>query len=271
MDSASHNFTALTRDGCNLAVTSSGDGPPLLLIPGLGSARRVYAPIIPLLASRLRVVVYDPRGIGESGVTDGPYTMAQLAGDAVDVLDAAAIDSAAVFGASMGGMVAMHLALDHPDRVSQLIVAATDPGGAAASKPAPEATAALLGKGARTPADAYRLACTVLYSQRFQRARSDVIETQVAERQAHPVRARAFTAQYEAVRAHDVADRLPSLRMPTLVLHGSEDAVNPVNNARTIGAQVPGAQVMVLPELGHLFFHEDPNLTADVITAFVDP
>ncbi|MFN2451428.1 MAG: alpha/beta fold hydrolase [Candidatus Dormibacteria bacterium] len=259
---------AVAADGCRLAVSVRGAGPPLLMIPGLGSSRRVYAPILPLLSERLRTIVYEPRGIGDSDITDGPYTMAQLAGDAVSVLDAARVERAAVFGASMGGMVAMHVALDHPARVARLIVAAAGPGGTYGVRAEDWATRALLGKGARTPAEAYRTACTVLYSERFQREHPDVIDGEVTRRGAHPVRARAFTAQFEAVRGHDVGARLGALAVPALVVHGGLDVVNPVRNGEILADAIPGARLEVLPEAGHLFFHEEPERSARLLGDF---
>ena len=260
---------ALAAGGIELAVSVDGDGTDLLLIPGLGASRSVYAPIVPALSERCRVIVFDPRDVGESGVSDGPYTMAQLAGDAVDVLDACAVERAAVFGASMGGMVAQHVALGWPDRVARLLLGCTSAGGAHVVRADPEATRALLGKGARTPEEAYRRACTVLYSAAFQRAHADVIEAQIRERARHPVRPRVFRAQYEAVRHHDTYDELPQLRLPALVLHGTEDAVMPPGNAEILAGRIPDARLQWFPGCGHLFFHEDPTAATAAIAEFL--
>jgi len=264
------HIPARTADGITLAATAHGQGPPLLMIPGLGASRSVYATVVPLLAERHRVIVFDPRGVGDSDVTDGPYTMAQLAGDAVCVLDAAGEPDAAVFGASMGGMVAQHVALDHPDRASRLILACTSPGTSHAVRADPEATRRLLGKGARTPEEAYRIACTVLYSRAFQASHPDFIEREIQQRARRPVRARAFSAQYDAVRHHDTWDRLPELRMPVLVLHGSEDEVMPPGNGEVIAQRISGARLLLLDGLGHMFWHEDPERAARAILDFLD-
>ena len=260
---------APTAGGIELAVTVTGEGPPLLMIPGLGASRRVYAPVIPLLAERLRVVVFDPRGVGESGFTPGPYTMAQLAADAGAVLDAAGLGEAAVWGASMGGMQAQHLALLHPERVSRLVLACTTCGGPHAVRPSPEAAAALMGRGARSPGEAYRIACTVLYAPEFQAAHPEFIDSEVAERERHPVRGGVFAAQQAAVRGHDTFDDLPRIGAPTLVLHGALDAVVPAENGRIIASRIPGAGLRMLDGRGHLFFHEDPAQAAEEVLGFV--
>jgi 3-oxoadipate enol-lactonase len=261
-----------TQDGADLAVSVAGDGPPLLLIPGLGATRVVFDPLTPLLTAHFRVAVYDQRGVGASPPFPGAFTTAELGDDAVAVLDGLAIERAAVLGASFGGMVAQQVAIRHPDRVSALLLAATGPGSAhLVREPDPAATAALLGRGARTPADAYRIACTVLYSLRFQEEHPDFIERQVRDRAGRPVAARAFQAQLEASRAHDVWEELPSIAAPTLVLHGSEDQVMPLPNARLLADRIPGATLEVFDGAGHLFFHEQPQRTAESVAAFALP
>jgi pimeloyl-ACP methyl ester carboxylesterase len=256
-------------DGIELAVSVAGEGPPLLLIPGLGATRVVFDPLMPLLTPHLRVAVYDQRGIGASQRTLGPYTTEQLADDAAAVLNGLAVERAAVLGASFGGMVAQQVAIRHGHRLAALLLAATGPGdNHLAQAPDPQAAAALLGKGARTPEEAYRIACTVLYSRRFQDEHPDVIEAQVRDRSRHPVPARAFQAQLAASRGHDAWDKLPSIMAPTLVLHGSEDAVMPLANAALLAERIPGATLEVFDGAGHLFFHEQPQRAADAVVAF---
>ena len=263
---ATERITARTADGIGLSVVVDGVGEPLLLIPGLGAGRSAFTPILPDLARTHRVITFDPRGIGESeGV--GNTTLTAMALDVVAVLDAVEVAAAAVFGASMGGLVAQHLVVDHPERVADLILAATSPGGDAGVDPRPEDQAALLGKGARTPEEAYRMACTVLYSPQFQRARPEFIESQVRERARHPVRPRVFSAQFNAMWAPDDSfQRLASVTVPTLVMHGTDDVVIPFENARILARQIPGAQLRPFEGCGHLFFHERPAETARVVS-----
>ncbi|HEX4578521.1 MAG TPA: alpha/beta fold hydrolase [Candidatus Dormibacteraeota bacterium] len=256
-------------DGAALAVTVEGEGQPLLLIPGLGATRVVFRPLMPLLTSHFRVAVYDQRGIGESGVTPGPFSTAQLADDAAAVLDGARMDRATVLGASFGGMVAQEVAVGHPARLDALVLAASGPGSAhLVEEPDPAAATALLGRGARSPEEAYRIACTVLYSRSFQEAHPEFIEQQIRDRATRPIDGRAFRAQLDASRAHDAWDRLPSVTAPTLVMHGSEDAVMPLANARALAERIPGARLVVFDGAGHLFFHEEPERTAAVLVEF---
>jgi 3-oxoadipate enol-lactonase len=256
-------------DGAELAVTVTGDGPALLLVPGLGATRVVFDPIAPLLTAAFRVVVYDQRGIGASELTPGPFTTEQLGDDAAAVLDGLGVERALVLGASFGGMVAQQLVVRHPERVRALFLAATGPGSShLVREPDQAASDALLGKGARTPEDAYRIACTVLYSRHFQEEHADFIEQQVRDRARRPIAARAFQAQLAASRGHDAWARLPSITSPTLVMHGSEDAVMPLVNAELLAQRISTAVLDIFDGAGHLFFHEQPARTAQAVTAF---
>jgi pimeloyl-ACP methyl ester carboxylesterase len=263
---ADERRTARTADGTGLSIVINGTGDPLLLIPGLGAGRSAFDHLVPDLSATHRVITFDPRGIGESE-GGGNTTLTAMADDAVAVLEAAEVRAAAVFGASMGGLVAQHLVVDHPDRVTDLILAATGPGGNEGVDAAPADQAALLGKGAKTPEEAYRIACTVLYSPQFQRTHPEFIEAQIRDRASHPVRPRVFSAQYSAMWQPDHSfDGLAAVRVPALVMHGTDDVVIPFENARILARQIPGARLRPFEACGHLFFHERPDETVRVIT-----
>lgn len=264
-------MSATAGDGATLAVSVDGDGEPLLLIPGLGATRRVFDPLVPALRARHRVIRFDPRGVGDSERGTAALTMSVLASDAVAVVDAASDARAInVFGASMGGVSAQQLAADHPHRVRSLILAATQPPGSHAIPADPASRAALLGRGAHTPEEAYRIACTVLYSPQFQRAHPEFIEDQVRVRASHPIAARVFRDQLAAMSAASgLWERLPAIRVPTLVMHGTADAVSPFENAALLSRRIPGAQLRAFDDSGHLFFHERPDESARVVTEFL--
>lgn len=268
---AAPQLSAIAADGAALAVSVEGDGDPLLLIPGLGATRRVFDPLAPALSSRHRVIRFDPRGVGDSERGTAAVSMAVLAADAAAVLDTASGPSAIdVFGASMGGVVVQQFAVDHPERVRRLIVAATQPPGSHAIPADPGARAALLGRGARTPEEAYRIACTVLYSPAFQRAHPEFIEEQVRVRAAHPIPARVFRDQLAAMaEASGLWEQLPAIAAPALVMHGTADVVSPFENAGLLVRRIPGSRLRPFDASGHLFFHERPDESARVISEFL--
>ena len=268
---AEERLTAVAGDGATLAVSVDGDGSPLLLIPGLGATRRVFDPLMPALRKRHRVIRFDPRGVGDSERGTAPITMAVLAADAVAVMNASAGSGAIdTFGASMGGVVAQQLVVDHPDRLRRLILAATQPPGAHTIPADPAARAALLGRGAHTPEEAYRIACTVLYSPAFQRAHPEFIDEQVRVRAQHPIPAHVFRDQLAAMSAASgLWDHLPAVAAPTLVMHGTADVVSPFENAGLIVRRIPSARLRPFDGAGHLFFHERPVESGRVMTEFL--
>ena len=130
-----------------IAWERRGAGEPLLLIHGLGYARWGWEPVLEQLARSFGVILFDNRGIGESDAPPGPYTVPELAADALQVLDEAGVERAHVLGTSLGGMVAQELALASPQRVDRLVLACTTPGGPE-SFPMPERTVQLMTGGA---------------------------------------------------------------------------------------------------------------------------
>lgn len=251
----------------HLAVHDVGEGQPLLLIPGLGTDYHAFIWNIAELAHRWRCLVVDQRGLGGSDATPGPYSMEQLADDVATVLERLAPGGAFVFGVSMGGMVAQHLAIRYPKAVRSLILGCTGPGGHLAVRADPANTRLLLGGDAKEPGLAYRVACQVLYERRWREAHSEVIEDAVHWRATHPVRPGVFAAHWAAIRHHDTGERLANITAPTLVLHGTSDVVMPPGNGTVLANQIPDAMLKWLPGRGHMFFQEDPGGTFALIQA----
>ena len=102
-----------------------GEGPPLLLIAGFSGNTTGWLPVQPAMAEHVTLIMFDNPGAGRSCVPPGPYTIPQMAGDAVALLDHLDVDRAYVLGSSMGGMIAQELALRHPERVEKLILNVT--------------------------------------------------------------------------------------------------------------------------------------------------
>lgn len=262
---------ARASDGAMLAVEVAGEGELLLLIAGLGATRRVFDPVAPELRRRHRVITYDHRGVGDSERGSAQLSLPVLAADAAAVIaTAGGGDAADVLGASMGGVVAQQLAVDHPEHLRRLILAATQPPGSHAIPADPAARAALLGRNARSPEEAYRIACTVLYSAQFQRTHQDFIDEQVRVRAQHPVAGRVFRDQLAATRhASRLWERLPGITAPTLVMHGTADLVAPFENASLLVQRIAGSRLRAFEDCGHLFFHERPEESARVTAEFL--
>nr|BFE72786.1 alpha/beta hydrolase [Actinoplanes digitatis] len=249
------------------------DAPALLLIMGLG-AQLIDWPqdFCELLAARgLRVIRFDNRDAGLSsalpqlgvpdvrGILGGdrttvPYLLADLAADAAGLLDALGVERAHVTGLSLGGMIAQQLTIDHPDRVASLCSIMSTTGDHSVGRPTPEA-AALLGMPSapsREAAIANSIASSrVIGSPGFPATEEELLLRATAkyDRAYNPL---GTIRQYAAALASP--DRTAALRgvtAPTVVIHGEDDPLIAVSGGRATAQAVPGAELLVIPGMGH--------------------
>ena len=257
---------AAEASGVRIAWERRGAGAPLLLVHGLGYARWGWEPVVDALADAHEVVLFDNRGIGESDAPTGPYSVRMLAEDAVAVLDAGGLERADVLGTSLGGMVALELAISSPERVDRLVLACTSPGGLNAM-PMPAQTVRLMQQAPTLPPE------TAL--QRFvenalgSRKNEALVERILAHRFATAQSPVAWAAQAAAGATFDAWDRVAEITAPTLVLTGDEDAVVDPRNSELLAKRIPGARLEVFPGTGHLFFWEEPERFVQVVTEFL--
>jgi 3-oxoadipate enol-lactonase len=251
-----------------LSYQRAGSGPPLLLIMGMsGTFSHWDSGFLDDLRRDFDTIVYDHRGIGASSRLEGPITIAQLAEDAAGLLEELEIDSAHVLGISMGGMVAQELALAHPARIRTLALGCTYCGGegsALAGEDVLRKLAEAMSSGDR--ARAIRAAWEVNVSPAF--AADDDAYARFLEiglRRAVPVA--VIMAQMQAIAGHNTSARLPSIELPTLVLHGTLDEMLPVQNGHLIAELIPDSRLEIFDGVGHLFFWEWPVPSAELVRA----
>ena len=188
-----------------------------------------------------------------------------MAEDAAGLLGTLEIDSAHVLGISMGGMIAQELALGHPERVSTLALGCTYCGGEGSAHTAPEVARSLyeaMSSGDRQRA--LRTAWEANVSPPFaanEAAYAAFIEIGAVNAVALPV----IMAQMRAIFAHDTHARLGSLAIDTLVIHGTEDQMLPVQNGRLVASLIPDSQLEILEGIGHMFFWELPERSAELV------
>ena len=243
-----------------------GSGEPLLLIMGMSGTHLSWGePFLETLRRDFDVVAYDHRGVGCSSRVTDPFTIVELADDAAALLDALGWETAHVAGISMGGMVAQELVLRHPDRVRTLTLGCTYAGGEGASLSAPEVIQGLT--EAMTSGDrerAIRAGWGYNVSPRF--AADEDQYTEFRRRALEvPARLPAIMAQMQAIQPHNTSERLGQITAPTLVIHGSEDQMLPASNAEAIGRRIPDARVEIMDGIGHLFFWEEPERSAELV------
>jgi pimeloyl-ACP methyl ester carboxylesterase len=258
---------AIVRVGeIELDCERSGSGPPLLAIMGMsGTALHWGEPFLDALRESFEVIAYDHRGVGASSRLDGQLSIAQLAEDAAGLLEALELDSAHVLGISMGGMVAQELALGHPELVRTLTLGCTYCGGEGSSQAAPEVIQRLFEAMSSGDRERAIRAGWEINVSAGKAADAEAYSTflQIAERRA--VAVPVVMAQAQAILGHDTSARLSQLRMPTLVIHGTEDQLLPVGNGRMIAERIPQARLEIFDGVGHLFFWERPAQSAELI------
>ncbi len=247
-------------------VTGPADGPAVLLANSLGSNIGMWDPQLAVLVEAgYRVVRYDHRGHGRSPVSPGPYTMDDLGGDAVALLDRLGIQRASVVGLSMGAMVAMWLGQRAPDRVERLVLCCTSAELGPASMWDDRIEAVRTG-GTQAVADAV--------TERW-------LTAQTRERQPELTRwlhdmvcstpDEGYSACCAAIRDMELLAGLGTVTAPTLVISGDADPSTPPEHGRRIAEGIPGARFEVVPDVAHLGNLEKPARFSELILAHLRP
>ena len=243
---------------------SSGTGEPVLMIMGLGLSGGAWWRTVPVLSRSLRVITFDNRGVGRSRARFHSYTTEAMADDAVSVLDAAGVDRAHLYGFSLGGMVAQQVALRHGDRVGSLVLGATHPGGPRAVRPSDDVSAFFRRRASMPAEEAARASVPFNYGPRARREQKDRIAEDIRRRLAHPFPEQAYRAQMVAAALHNCYRRLSGIEAPTLVVHGRRDRMIPVANAEILAERIPGAELRILDDAGHLYPTERPEIDEEI-------
>ncbi len=214
-----------------------GEGEPVVLIAGLNSDHTLYRGIIPTLVEKYQVVAFDNRGVGQTDKPDIPYSIEMMADDTAGLLNALGIEQAHILGTSMGGRIAVALALQYPQQVKSLILVST-------------IVKSLKG----TPTTWSRLRVSLMLKIPMVRG-------------PHPYY--AVVRQLEASRAYDCMDRLSEIHMPTLILHGRKDKTAPYHLAEAMQSGIKGSKMLTFPG-GHLFFILRQKQFIEAIGDFLD-
>lgn len=246
-------------DGTTLYWETAGSGEPVLLVMGLGMPATGWWRTIPVLAKRFRVIAFDNRGSGRSGRPRGPYTLAQLVGDALAVLDAAGEETAHVYGISLGGMVAQELALRAPERVRSLVLGATTAGGAGHELPDAETVGFLRRRGSMPPEEGVWASIPYMYGPATLEHAPERVAEDVEQRMRFTPDRDGYLAQLAAAWRHDTTARLDAIGMRTLVLHGNADRIVPIANGRRLAERLPAARFHELDGAGHLYMTDAPE------------
>jgi 3-oxoadipate enol-lactonase len=239
----------------------SGQGPPLLLISGLGFGRWGWFKQVPAFSRHFRTITFDIRGERalENGVRD-------LVRDVVSLLDHLGVKKAHVLGASLGGFVGQELALLRPDLVDRLVLVCTSYGGRGPESMSVQALSDMLGWGSMSPEGVVRRGLETATSGTYRAEHEDEFEQLVNWRLADSPSEASYYEQARAGAGFDLSRDVGHITSPTLVIHGAEDRY-----VAALAAAIPGARLRVLDHAGHLVFIERfAEVNREVVT-FLKP
>jgi 3-oxoadipate enol-lactonase len=252
--------------GTELHYQRAGSGEPLLLIQGMSGTHLSWGePFRATLEESFDVVAFDNRGIGLSERISESFTIAEMAADADELLERLEIESAHVVGISMGGMIAQELALAHPERLRSLTLGCTycgGPGSQLMPRENVEKLGAAMASGNRDTA--IRASYEINLSPNF---RSDEGAYAAFREMATKVPAakQVIELQVQAIFGHDTSGRIGEIAAPTLIVHGTLDGVLPFPNGEQIASLLPHARFEILEGVGHMFWWEQPQRSAELI------
>ena len=255
-------FTA--RDGCRIAYRIDGptSGRPLLLANSLGTTMDMWAAQTAVLANTFKVVRYDARGHGQSGVPAGSYSLDRLGCDALELLDSLDIGQASFCGVSMGGMIGQWLGVRAPDRLDRLILANTSPFmGPMSGWDARIASVLKDGMGSIVASVVERW-----FTPDFRKTE----ESRVVPLRDMLLRtdAAGYTGCCAAIRDMDMRRVLGTISTPTLIIGGSEDPATPPEHSHHLADGIAGARLIMLPA-AHLSNVEQPSRFTDAMLDFI--
>lgn len=246
-------------------IAGPADAPVLVLGGSLGSSLAMWDAQATALAERYRVVRYDLRGHGRSPVPPGPYTIADLGGDVVALLDRLGVERAHLGGLSLGGMIALWAGAHHPERVDRVVACCT----AACLEPPEQWTdraATVRARGTDAVADAVverwvTPGYAARYPERVARLR-DMVRATPDE---------GYAGCSEAIAGMDLRAALADLVAPTLVVAAADDPATPPSYAEEIASLAADARVAVVDGAAHLAAVERPEAVTDLIAGHLEP
>jgi 3-oxoadipate enol-lactonase len=249
----------------NYALEGAASAPVVIVSHSLAAHLGMWEPQMAALSRSFRVLRYDTRGHGGTQVPVDAYTLQQLADDALGLLDTLGIDRAHWLGLSLGGMVGQTLALRAPNRLRSLVLCDTT------SRVAPEARA--LWESRIRTAEAQGMEPLVeptierWFTAPFRQRRPEVVDrVRTMIRETDP---RGYAGCCHAIAALDLTDRLPAIRLPTLVVVGEDDPGTPVAAARTIHEHIKDSELAILPSAAHLSNLEQPEAFNNAVLTFL--
>lgn len=260
----------ITCNGLDLFYAERGEGVPLIFLNGLAGDHQYWHGQLRAFGKRFRCLALDNRDAGQSSYATTSYRIADLAGDVAAVMEQLKLPPAHIVGLSLGGMIAQELALSHPQHVRSLFLIGTI-GKCDAWFAATLEAYSCIRRQVRDTNEFFQVLLPWLVSPRYfdESDRAEWLKA-ILGQHPHPQEIDGFFRQFEAIRAHDVLDRLAEIRCPVLVAAGEDDMIAPPRYARQIAQRIAKAQLEILPGIGHAPPIEDSRAFNGLLERFLD-
>lgn len=257
------------HEGIRIYFEERGQGSPLLLLNHIGASRLAWREeFLRALETSFRLLLPDQRGTGQSDKPDVPYSLRDMAGDTLSVLDTLAIPCTHLLGLSMGGAIAQELVLLAPDRIRGLVLIGTFCGPRKSVPAEPSVLTLFEPKPELSRREQIRHRLPAYYSRAFIETNEELLLTFI-ERGGADTPLYSLLRQNDAVQRFDSYDHLQRIASPTLVLHGTVDSIIPKENAQILAAGIPNAELVLMPGVGHVPMTEQPRETAKLVGEFL--
>ena len=256
-------------NGIDIYYELHGEGAPLVMIMGLRRNIEWWYRQIPVLGRHYQLLVFDNRGAGRSDKPEMEYSIRMFAEDTAALMDQLGVGRAPVLGYSMGGYIAQELAINYPEKVQGLILAATSAGGESAVKMDPERQKEFEDVVGLTPQQVLEKNSDIYFSPDFIETHPDEVAEFIRVSLRHPQPDDAFLRQYDACLRHDVTDRASLIKVPALIMTGDDDPLVPPANSTILQGYLPQADLIVFQKRRHCFFIEVAEEFNQVVIDFL--
>jgi len=250
-----------------------GEGYPFILIRGLSSSLDSWSPYsIAQFSKDFKTILFDNRGAGRSDKPDGKYSAKMMADDTIGLMDVLDIKEIYLLGFSMGGCIAQELVLNYPNRVTKLILTSSWCGSPHGIPPISDQNPFIemlpLLKEGKYETMARNLT-EALFPENYKKNNPIIIEKVIKNYMNNPPSPKGFEGQSAYVESFDTYERLSEIKIPTLILHGTEDVILPVENAKILAEKIPSAELVLFENTGHGMNIQENKLWTQKVIEFL--